>query len=148
MYHVVSLVGPPGAGKTSLVLEPVDAYMSTFDVTKYTVERTCNTFLEVWDTPGLKRFADDRDKCLRRCDAHLLVVKSGDGVDAYWEDLVRTTPGVWALVVVRGDITDALRDVSTRLNIPIYSAKDCDDVWEAAEDALRHVVPRIKTYAI
>lgn len=145
MYHVISLVGPPAAGKTSLLTVPTEYYMATMDVKKHRVERSSNAFLEVWDTPGLNRFSAIRDHCLRRCDAHMLVVKSGEHVDVFWEELMDRTPGIWVLLVVRGDITPALLDFSTRKGIYYTVVKDPEDAWIAAEYVLRKIIPRVKS---
>lgn len=145
MYHVVSLVGPPGHGKTSLLQEPTEYYMASMEVRKHVVERSSNMFLEVWDTPGLHRFAAARDHCLRRCDAHLLVVRSGEDVDVSWDELVDKTPGLWAMLIVRGPLTDALLHFSTRKKIQYYVVGDSDDAWSAVEDLLKDMLPRVKT---
>ncbi len=148
MYHVCSLVGPPGHGKSTLLQCPTEYYMASMDVSKHVVERSSNTFLEIWDTPGLHRFDAARDHCLRRCDAHLLVIKSGESVDVYWDELIERTPGIWVLLVVQGEMTDVLTSFAARKNISYAVVKEPNDAWEAAEMALHRIVPRLKICTI
>ena len=145
MYHVISLVGPAGHGKTTLLLPPTEYYMATMDVSKHVVERPSNAFFEVWDTPGLTRYHEIRDKTLRRCDAHLLVIRSGTQVDSYWEDVVDSTPGLWVVLVVRGKNVDGVEDFCTRKNIPFRVVRDPEDAWDIAAHVLEEIIPRIKT---
>ena len=145
MYHVLSLVGPPGHGKTSILTGPASSYMSTFECTKHVVERSCNTFFEVWDTPGLLRFDMDMQKCMRRCDAYILVIKATEQVGERFTELVKTTPGIWILVATFEGNVDHLRAWADENEIPFCHARDPEDAWVAAECALEHVIPRIKS---
>lgn len=145
MYHVLSLVGPPGHGKTTLLHEPTSAYMSTMKCMKHVVERSSNSFFEIWDTPGLLLFKEDVIKCMRRCDAYLLVIKCSETVPERFETLVDSTPGIWILLATFPGNSDHLRAWAAEKEIPFCHVKESEDAWIAAECALEHVIPRIKS---
>ena len=65
--------------------------------------------------------------------------------DVSWDDLVENTPGLWAMLIVRGPLTDALLQFSTRKKIQYYVVGDSDDAWSAVEDLLKDMLPRVKT---
>ena len=144
MYYVLSLVGPPGHGKTSLLAATrSSAYMSTMEPSKHVVPRADNTFLEIWDTPGLLRYTDAAEHTMRRCDAHLLVLRRKLDDMARYERWVHTKPGKW-VVIALGD-TDALGKWANALGVSFCHVDDADDAWAAAERALRYISPRIKS---
>jgi hypothetical protein len=143
MYHVISFVGPPGHGKTHFLTGCTDTgYVATLAPRKYVVPRADNTFFEAWDTPGLARYAEEVERTMRRCDAHLLVLREKLPDMERYERWIRTKPGCWVVVALAD--AEALRAWAELQRVAFCGVREEEDVWVAAERALEHVVPRMR----